>query len=445
MSILSIIFMSNNINIISANNTILVLNEIQNDEELMELWCEGINTGNTQLLSEIYSEVEFEDIEEFFSNKENMILKIGVYNIREIYNYRLIEIDSQEILEKYSACDDVEAYLLYIDCCVYESNEFFMDNHNFYILVTGNDNGRKILQFSVASFSEINNKINELDVDIVNEYFDKRVAYFESKDEFIKITSSDYICNNVNTYAATYTPKSLTSYSFPMSIRVKNTKTSKIENLNFKEYCYVVLATEFGVATDGEERKPHMEALKAFSLCVRNLAWYRCLYPYNATEGYNVTDNTYTQAYNWDINNVNKDYPRHIEAMNAIWDVMMFDGEKCLFHPDYKAGKYNDNKRTDASNFMQNGSNYLANEKSYDYIEILHYYYDDAIGGKISSGPIIICEEHLYGSRYSVSPTRHWKVCNTCGYYKDAAHTWIKFSTFYKCSTCGYTSKVVRG
>ena len=43
------------------------------------------------------------------------------------------------------------------------------------------------------------------------------------------------------------------------------------------------------IGTDGVTT-PHMHALRANALCIRNVGWYRTLFPLNATGGYHLTD-----------------------------------------------------------------------------------------------------------------------------------------------------------
>lgn len=288
--------------------------------------------------------------------------------------------------------------------------------------------------------SILNKVITILDAE-VDTYVTERINVLENIESFETVVveeSEDGILNR-----ATYIPKALTLYTFPSSIRVLKSSTQTVYNKNFKNYCYVVCASELAVGTDGTATV-HTEALKAFSLCVRNLGWYRCLYPYNATAGYDVTDNTNTQVYDWNKEGlIDTTYTRHKSAVNAIWNVMMFDGAKKLFHPSYRAGSYNANTNSSSSMLYQNGANYLATERGYNYAQILHYYYDAAIGEQISYGPIIICSSHVRAINYSAVLQGHGYACRTCGQVELTAHTWVNYNSYYKCSVCGYESTII--
>lgn len=229
-------------------------------------------------------------------------------------------------------------------------------------------------------------------------------------------------------------------YSYPPSIRVRNTSTDKTVVVDFKKYCNVVLVSEFGCGTDGTSAQKVVmpEAAKALAICVRNYGWYRYLYPYNPQGGYDVTDNTNTQCYNWNLSSTYQTYSTQCDALNKIWNYMMFDSNKKLFLPGYGAGKYNGNKNSTKAIVMQNGANYLAREKKYRFDEILHYYYDNPPVSftQISSGKIIVCESHTLSSKYTSTIYGHGHPCTYCGYYKEERHNWISFSTYYKCSVC---------
>lgn len=264
-------------------------------------------------------------------------------------------------------------------------------------------------------------------------YVLERTQMLEELDEFeLKNVWQEEIQSGVSTFA-TYQPQTVTSYTFPSTIRVKKSTDGEVYVIDFRDYCNVVLASEFGVGTDGKAY-PHTEAIKVMSLCVRNFAWYRSLYPYNATEGYDVTDNTTTQAYKWSIaETVEEDYPRHVQIMDEMWNVMMFDGNKKLFIPSYLAGKYNASKSTGVISLVyQNGANYLAIEKGYTYKEILLYYYQ-ADGYQISASPIIVCDSHVRNVEYYTTGLKHGQECQICGHIVMTSHSWVQSGTKYRC------------
>ena len=412
----------------------------ESDQLVLEQYVHYVNSDEYENITELFSSTQRAFFEEFFSNSNNQVLGNGIYNVTEIktYSLELLENDSETDDQNYS---DIAAYLVYLECSVKESNQFFKEGDNYLKIVIGSEDGKRvIIELSVASdllldkFIEDNCSV-EGDYE---KYLEDRAEIFSELTDFevVKVTEKN-IGNDMG--RASFSPKTISSYSFPSTIKVLNSTDEQIHTINFRDYCNVVCASEFGVGTDGTATV-HMEALKAFSLCVRNFGWYRALYPYNATAGYNVTDNSTTQVYKWSLaENVETRFPRHVSAMTSVWNVMMFDGAKKLFIPAFRAGSYNGNQNSTESRFYQNGSNYLATELGYTYDEILHYYYDPALGTLISSGPIIVCESHFLSLTYTKSANGHGRACLTCGYIQLTPHTWVNNNNLsYSCSVCGY-------
>ncbi|MBQ8517978.1 MAG: SpoIID/LytB domain-containing protein [Agathobacter sp.] len=437
-----------------TNNAYAQLSENQTetiqlqDEALINTYVERVNSEQWMNLPELFCAEQEAVILAVLSEESNKTENVGIYNVTNINAYTMYEIDDYAE-DEYSNYCDVAEYLLHLDCNVKESNLFFKEDDNYFRLVTGTQGGsRKILELSVAP-DVLLEKIVEagsaiVSVEDLTEYTDARSEVVNSMDDFETRVVQEYDNSNNNiSIAAEYSPKTLSSYSFPNTITILKSEDNKIYSRNFKDYCYVVCSTEFSCGTDGVTTV-HTEALKAFSLCVRNVGWYRSLYPYNVTAGYNVTDNTNTQAYNWSIeSSVTTSYPRHASAVDAIWNVMMFDGAKNLFYPSYRSGSYNTNRDSSLSIFYQNGSNYLATELGYNFEQILHFYYDPAIGDQITSGPIIICTSHNRELAYTKTIDGHGRKCATCGYVVLTSHTWKSYVDHYECTICGYESKFI--
>lgn len=416
----------------------------EQDESLILTYVEYVNTGNAVNIPTLYCSQEEKVLGAILSNEKNKEENIGIYNVNQINGYNLIELKNYDDAIN-SDYKNVKEYLLNLECDVKESNQFFKSGDNYFRVLIGEENfSRKILELSVVSETQLE-KIIESKTDVITE--EKIIDYVAERNEVINNLNGfeiKMVDENISLLAgADYTPKSLASYAFPSTIKILNTNDNVIYTRNFKNYCYVVCAGEFGCGTDGETYA-HQEALKAFSLCVKNVSWYRCLYPYNVTGGYNITDNTQTQVYDWNIeNSVTYSYPRHKIAMDSTWETMMFDCAKKLFYASYRSGGYNGNENTEMSVFYQNGANYLATELNYNYTEILHYYYDDAIGEEITSGPIIVCATHNKALAYTKNVNGHGNACLTCGYITFTPHTYVKYNDkYYKCSVCGYLSDV---
>lgn len=419
-------------------------NLVEKDEKVLDKYVDNVNKNLYAQLAKCFCGEEEKNLDKFFADAQNKKDHIGIYNVKYISDYGITEMENEEIEVFYDKFEDVKIYLVWLECSVKTSNQYHVDGNNYYqmVMVTEN-NKRKIAEFSVACESIIFDAIGNDDFELTEEQYENyvcnRISMFEELDDFEVVAETDL--NDGISLMATYTPKTLSSYVFPTNIRVKNTSTGAIVSKNFKNYCYVVSAGEFGSGTDGATTV-HIEALKAFSLCVRNLAWYRCLYPYSATAQYDIDDKN-DQVYNWSLESKLSSFSKNKTAMDAVWNVMMFDGTLKLFYPSYRAGKYNASTSTSESLLYQNGANYLATVKGYDYKKILHYYYDSAVGEKITKGPIVICSSHKVLAAYYTTNTGHGHKCATCGYVRLSAHTWVKSVSYYQCSVCGYKSQTV--
>lgn len=424
-------------------------NDAEADYRLVEQYMDFVNEGTYSSIVGLFNDKEAKSMEKFFSDKSNYKKSIGIYNVEEIIEFTLQPLDSVVSEVEYGEYEELQSYLLMLDCSVKKSNQFFMEGKNYFQLVTGIENGeRKILELSVADISHLEDKlsINLLSDEVVedfSEYEDQRSKILLENCGFKQITMEQE--EILGLARANYSPTKLSSYAFPSSIRVLNTSTNKSSRIDFRTYCYVVSASEFAVGTDGVT-KVNGEALKAFSLCVRNFGWYRCLYPYKPSVNADVTDDTNTQTFKWSIYNsgvgkISQQYPQNVQKMSSVWNVMMFDSQKKLFLPPYRAGSYKTGYliALNESNFSQNGANYYATKLGKNYQQILHYYYDNAKGTLISKGNIIICSGHTMSGAYYTSSKGHAVTCKTCGYFSSlSSHSYKVYNGIVKCSVCGY-------
>lgn len=414
----------------------------QMDEGVIEKYVLSINQSSYEEIASCYCDGRA--MEAFFADESNRENHIGIYNVQCVNDYGITEL---EVSGDYADYADARVYLLWLNCDVVESNQFFMQGDNFFQVVLMTENGKRgFLEFSVASENVIYEAIGNTDFSLtesnIQSYIEKRIEIFKNLSEFEVIKADESSANSMA--RAEYGPKTLSSYVFPTMIRIYYSPTGTYMSYNFKNYCYVVSACEFGVGTD-VEKDVHIEALKAFSLCVRNLGWYRTLYPYDANGAYDIDDYR-DQAFDLAMYSQLNSYNDNVTAMDEVWNVMMFDGAKKLFYPAYRSGTYSDFRDTAEnldpdepySKFYQNGSNYLATESNYDYKQILHYYYDAALGTIFSSGPIIVCDVHTRSAVYKYNATGHGRECVTCGHITYTAHTMKSYSTYKRCSVCGY-------
>ena len=418
--------------------------QISTDEALVQTYVESVNDEEWLNLPGLFCAEEEFALQAILSEESNQTNHIGVYNVTQIHDYEMYEIEDYEGVEYSDYCNVVE-YLLYFDCSVNESDVFFKEGDNYFRLVIGTEgNTRKILELSVAS-DDCLEKITETDSEILSvveytEYANDRNEVIDSLDGYeTLVVQEEDNCNQGISTAAQYGPKTLLSYAFPSTIKIRKTSDGQVYTRNFKNYCYVVLASEFSCGTDGEVL-PHMNALRANALCIRNVGWYRTLYPLSATGGYHITDSSSNaQNYEWGYEStVSTTFSRQVTAVNNIWAVMMFDCDKKLFYAPYGSGSYNGNRNTTDPKLYQNGANYLATELGYDYKDILHYYYDNVNSEKITYGTIVICNYHNKATTYTARAEGHGQKCTTCGYIEFTAHTWKYCGSYNECTVCKY-------
>lgn len=293
-------------------------------------------------------------------------------------------------------------YLLYLNCNVEKPNVCFLSGENFYYVDVVTENGdRKIVEMSVApeyqiSVLDING--NQFEADAVEKYVNNRrtmnLSLVENLDQGSQSSS----------WSIVYRPQNVSSYALPSTIKIYNSSINEVSTVNFNVYCKMVTISEFGRPSDGPAYVAD-EATKAFALCVRNFSWFRALYPISSTGDYALKDNDGHQCCNWSVNP--QEFPNVVTLVDSIWNYQMMNADKKLFLPLYSAGLYNSTKSSGASTFYQNGSNYLAIELGMTYKDILHYYYDDAVGIEFGNGPIIVCDNHTWDGG----------SCSTCGYH----------------------------
>lgn len=275
-------------------------NDAEADYVLVQQYVDSVNEGVYSNIPELFNTEKGNVTKKFLSDKSNQKKSLGIYNVKEITDFSLHPLDEVVSEVGYEEYEDLQSYLLMLDCSVKKSNQFFMEGKNYFQLITGIENGeRKILELSVADVSHLEDKISVSllsdgeSVDFT-EYEEQRNKVLVENCGFKQITMEQEETSSLA--RANYSPTKLSSYAFPSKIKVYNSSTGKSKEIDFRTYCYVVSASEFAVGTDGTT-KVNGEALKAFSLCVRNFGWYRCLYPYDPSNNADVTDNTDTQIF----------------------------------------------------------------------------------------------------------------------------------------------------
>ena len=248
------------------------------------------------------------------------------------------------------------------------------------LVVTAEENeGRKIVEFSEAPLLLLDGMINEklrgnsdletvfkikkaksagiimssdgtvIDTNIASE---EQLAK-ERADAEMNSTNSEIVTEGINF-----------PYTRPSTIKVYRSATSKIETVDFYEYCKNVLPNEWTSSWGNE-------SLKAGAMCVKMVGWFRVESPKYPGKGYDVKDTDADQVY---VPNSAK--TSCTNAINSI-GTMGIQSASYLFFPRYLAGRegYYEVGGWDGGTVSQWGTKKFA-DNGYDYLYMLHYYYD---------------------------------------------------------------------
>lgn len=132
------------------------------DEAIVNKYVNAVNAGIYADIAQLFHSNDREDLEEFFQGEVNKSERNGVYNVEYIHAYEIIEMESVDQVSTWTA-DEIASYLVYMDCDVYESNQYYKEGSNFFKLVTGTESGnRVILEFSVASNELVSTEIKNV-------------------------------------------------------------------------------------------------------------------------------------------------------------------------------------------------------------------------------------------------------------------------------------------
>ena len=256
----------------------------------------------------------------------------------------------------------------------------------------------------------------------------------------------DYVAPNDSittfSYDAPVAAGSREEWEMPETIRVRRvaqeTATGTvpiIDEVEFKEYCYIVTANEFGTSTFNEE------ARKAVALCVKQYGWNRTLVQKYSAYEYDVKDNTYDQVYNPSTIPTEK----VIAAVDAIWDYVMLSCDLKLFCSFYVASNSINSFAVYHGGML---SQYEANslgKQGYTWDSILHYFYDyGEYNQEMTEGVISIVNlNHAPTGSFISYPgdySYHRCVCTVCGCTHRVPHTWVYVVDTNVCTDCGMTS-----
>lgn len=334
--------------------------------------------------------------------------KTGLYNISNVNRVSIISgISTDDYQYRITGFEEsyTKLYLIETELSTYVDNGFYYNGINYELIACSNANGEYRI---VDIFSPLPNTIQDYvtDDEKINDYFTLR---FGESGIMTLMEDAAYNFSQI-----------------PAKIKVYRVAygNGKIEDIDFKTYCKVVMANEFAY-----DSRP-IAYLRAGALCVRNYAWYHYLTA-SGSLGYHVKDDTSYQKYN-PAENISS-YPNSCAAVDYIWSVNMSNSRARLFVTQYRS--YEGSK---GSGILNQNEAYNLAKSGYKYYEILHYYYDNS---PVSTERIRInCTKgHTTNSSYSYDSTSHWHECTECGTRVDSiGHNYINSGTYKICRVCGY-------
>ncbi|GEM_PF-758238 len=236
----------------------------------------------------------------------------------------------------------------------------------------------------------------------------------------------------VNSFAGMKNLNGFADYiSEPATIRVMK-KDQKPEVMSFDSYIFLGVCNEIGTTNHVQQ------AIYANVIAIKMLGWWAVAVGFRSTVGCDVmygdvsllTTNLATEDNKVKIRAA-------INAMDGIRIVCMKGGKEKLFFCDINAGNNGLGYKA-SGRFWQKNANYLAKNKSYNWKQIMEYFFNgsnynapiDKITVKHEGG-------HSYGS-YSTNETHHWRTCSKCFNVSKGTHVWVEGTAYSTCKTCKY-------
>ncbi len=223
----------------------------------------------------------------------------------------------------------------------------------------------------------------------------------------------------------------------PSTIIVKY-KNGKTYDVSFKEFIVNVTCNEIGgmdFATD---------AIVANIIAIKMCGWWATIANKNLDydiQGGSEADFAHVAYIDGRYGGCNETQITKIrnlvtKYMDAYMISSSASGSK-IFFPNYRAGKPDTAGGSGTGRMYQYGSDYLARSGK-DWMQILHYYYDNSDENHINVGIVQIkCTNHVESVRFKSNATYHWHPCTKCEHkFSMTAHVWVSYGTRYRCSTC---------
>lgn len=236
------------------------------DTALLNAYVECVNSHSYMRIPELFEEEEKAALTHILEQPESQTNYVGVYNVSGISNIDITEVSNRYMVVDYPDFDDIKSYLVRMDCNVHHSNEFFKEGINFFFVVAGTENEKRVLlEMSVAPDTVIAETIQNNSTASVSQHGSSGNLYEKYKMERDKVLS-DCFSSMTGTYSTlvyaegelsvqvNFSPFNLPNYVMPSTIVVHNKITGQNITKDFRRYCYVVSSAEFSVGTKGKQR-----------------------------------------------------------------------------------------------------------------------------------------------------------------------------------------------
>lgn len=361
-------------------------NKIADGERLVNSLVVAINEQDWNAFSNCFVTSEKENYLQFFNDKSNKESHLGILNVYSAKLKEFLQLPEQacfgatnvkRLNETYVG---LNYYLVGIDYSVYSEDKYHYNGVNYRLIVTCQENDQeKIVEMSdapIENFTEMGYSFKSNDEKEALKIVKRRYkGEFVNKDG--KILSLNKASNKglkidkgLNTYlksSPTMIATSANELSPPATIRVRRVSTGRIDTVNLYYYIKNVLPNEWPKQTT------YPEANKAGAMCVKMYGWFHVYHPKGPNNAYDLKDNTEGQVYV-----PGSELTYMTTAINDIEGVGVLTSICTLFETSYLAGTVGQKGTGGTGIVLQNGTVYMAKQKTNNkYLDMLHYYYDN--------------------------------------------------------------------
>ncbi len=286
----------------------------------------------------------------FFSNADNKLNQVGLFNIKSAQLKEIKEITPQSIAmyanitgyqEKYS---ELAVFLTGIDCTISQEDKYHFNGINYRLIILGKEFEQwYILEMSDAPIESL------LSLGLGFGNNSERTA-LQTKSKLMNLSG--------------YTTYS--DHTRPSIIRVYRESLKKVESVDFYEYCKNVLPNEW----ISSWYTSYPDAVRAGAEAVKMYGWYHVYHPKWSSLGADVKDTTSDQVYKPGTATDNT-----TQAINDVGGIGLQNSSGYVFESQYYAGTSGSAGTKNSGKMTQYGTVYL-DDHGYTWKEMCNYYYD---------------------------------------------------------------------